>query len=169
MGDAWVGVVGAAIGGIVGIVGTVLAQYLASRQEKRTRFVADRRHVYSRLLAACDEANRELIYEANSPSVDDPSASYVQAQALRIAEAKRCLSEINFTASKAVSGSAAEMVRLLVLVERTTSHLPHAVFYKGGVPSDDPDEDRWRQEWSAFHEARMTFIHSARQELGVDE
>jgi len=54
MSDAWIGVVGAAIGASALLV----AQFMTQRHEDSRRFEADRRELYARLIVSCDTVQK---------------------------------------------------------------------------------------------------------------
>lgn len=166
MGDAWVGVVGAlagaVAGGAIGVIGTLLSQRQAQNHENKHRFTADRRVLYGRLLKVCDELVDALTKRTREgPFPIDRWLFPAEA----ITEVRLIIGEITVTASDAVGRASSDILAAIAGLTDASAALTHS-------PHDfeleqDPKSKEWLRALATFQKARVTFIDTARAELGV--
>jgi len=160
MNDGWIGVVGAAVGGVIGVLGTLLAQWTAGRREDAHRFTADRRTLYARF----HHASTEIAEAARTRAETGPfrrGSKPIVSDELREA-AGRDASEILITASDSVGPSVTAMYGALAELVETAAQLTHAP-----GEASDPASVKWADTYAAFERAQSSFVEAARDDLGV--
>ncbi len=161
MNEGWIGVVGAAVGGIIGVLGTLLAQWAAGRREDAHRFTSDRRTLYARF----HHASAEIADAARTRAENGPfrrGSKPIVSDELRDA-AGRDASEILITASDNVGPSVSAMYGALADLGEAATQLTHAP----NSEADDPASRRWIDSYAAFERAQSAFVEAARDDLGV--
>jgi hypothetical protein len=109
--DAWAGIVGAAVGGVIGVLGTILSPYMSSRakrrDDQRSESLAAARSAHSIVLKLEDDFERRTLLRQtdDQPLQNDPDYHAVRrefgAQASLISDPplRRRLAELNYLLS----------------------------------------------------------------------
>jgi len=148
--------VGAVLGGIIGAAGTLLAQYLGTRNGTSLSLASDRAQLYSRFLAACREAHELIMGVARARPHDwrdvEPLPSKVQPE---VQECLRLLQAVRLIGSSKVWQPALETVVALVMLE-TYARMPTSAGSLEGIQA----------EYGHSFDVCQT---AARQELGLGD
>jgi hypothetical protein len=147
MSDAWIGIIGTLLGGILGTGGSYLAQRTQLKRERLARWDETRRMLFTDLLAALQAAHKF----AERIAAESPKVRY-----------KDRIHFIGSEEDQRVEG----LIQSLVLIAReetieAASNAAHQI-YNLSTAGDT------QSSWTAIEEANEALIKAMRQELGIE-